>query len=244
VTSGTKPYFGGWRAGEVACENSETPFCFERTLALPMRFILYCIFALSLSAPIHADVIFSNLTTPAQEGGINICGASAVFCDGSQAVAAAFTPPSGYAMTEAQVETFAFGSDVSYTFDAFLYSGSGSAPGTEIAELASNLTAPTSGGPNVIDLGTPIDLSSGVEYWLVLAPAESDSFVAWDLGGSSNVPVAVSLNGGAFAVNPAANLQFEIDGTPLSSVPEPRAAWLLAAALGSAAIRFRKHRVQ
>src|ERR1700733_15387374 len=101
-----------------------------------MRFSLYCVCALLLSAPIHADVIFSNLTTPAQEGGINICGASAIFCDGSQTVAAAaFTPSSGYAMTEAQVETFAFGSDVSYTFDALLYSGSGGVPSTEIAEL-------------------------------------------------------------------------------------------------------------
>src|SRR3984885_2564455 len=98
-----------------------------------MRFSVYCVFALSLSAPIHADVIFSNLTTPAQEGGINICGASAIFCDGSQTVGAAFTPSSGYAMTEAQVETFAFGSDVSYTFNALLYSGSGGVPSTEIA---------------------------------------------------------------------------------------------------------------
>src|ERR1700733_4174922 len=111
-----------------------------------MRFGFYCILAVSLSAPINADVIFSNLTTPAQEGGINICGASAVFCDGSQSVAAAFTPSSGYAMTEAQVETFSFGSDVSFTFDAFLYSGSDGVPSTEIAELASNVTAPTSGG--------------------------------------------------------------------------------------------------
>jgi len=209
-----------------------------------MRFSLYCVFALLLSAPIHADVIFSNLTTPAQEGGINICGASAVFCDGSQTVAAAFTPSSGYAMTEAQVETFGFGSDVSYTFDAFLYSDSGGVPSTEIAELASKVTAPTSGGPNVINLGTPIDLTSGVEYWLVLAPADSDSFVTWDLGASSNVPVAVSLKGGAFEANPAANLQFEIDGTPLSSVPEPRLAWLLVAVLGCAATRFWKQRIQ
>jgi hypothetical protein len=201
-----------------------------------------CIIAALVCAPIYADVIFSNLTTPAQDGGVTICGTSTTDCSGSQTVAAAFTPTSDYSITEVQVQVFAFDPDASAALNVFLYSDSGGLPGTEIAELASDITAPFSGGPNIIDLGTPVDVMSSTEYWLVLAGADANSVAYWDIGGSSSVPSAVSLNGGAFQTDLTQPQQFEIDGTPLSTVPEPRAVWLVPLALVCAAFRFRKRR--
>jgi hypothetical protein len=146
-------------------------------------------------------------------------------------------------MTDAQVQTFA-GNGTDNNFDAFLYTNSGGVPGAVIAELASAATAPAyGGGPNMITLGTPISLTSGTEYWLVLAPADAHSSLAWEDGGLSNVPFAFSENGGAFSPS-TDNAQFEIDGTPLTATPEPVASWFLAAAFCAGTITFRKLRVQ
>jgi hypothetical protein len=97
--------------------------------------------------PLYADVIISNLTTPAQDGGITICGTSTADCSGSQTVAGAFTPTSDYSITEVQVQLFAFDPNASSDLSVFLYSDSGGLPGAEIAELASDITAPFSGVP-------------------------------------------------------------------------------------------------
>jgi hypothetical protein len=207
-----------------------------------MRIGLCCFFAALVSVPIYADVVFSNLTTPAQDGGITICGTS-TDCGKSQTVAAAFTPTSDYSMTEVQVQLFAFEPNASSALNVYLYSDSGGLPGAEIAEIAANIAAPFSGGPNIIDLGTPIDLTSGTEYWLVVGGADPSSVAYWDIGGSSSVPSAVGLSGGSFENDLTQAQQFEIDGTPLSPVPEPCATWLVSA-LVCAAFRFRARRAE
>jgi hypothetical protein len=56
------------------------------------------------------------------------------------------------------------------------------------------------------------------------------------------VPSAVSLSGGAFQSDLTQAQQFEINGTPLSTVPEPRAVWFVTLALICAAFRFRNRR--
>jgi len=145
-------------------------------------------------------------------------------------------------MTEAQVQTFANGGADS-NFDAFLYSNSGGVPGTEIADLGSGTAPAYGGGPNIITPGSPIGLTSGIEYWLVLTPVDANSSLAWEDGGIASVPIANSRNGGAFSPS-TDNIQFEIDGTPLTATPEPVVSWFLAAALCAGVIIFRKWRVQ
>jgi hypothetical protein len=85
-----------------------------------------------------------------------------------------------------------------------------------------------------------VDLSAGTQYWLVLTPADSGSLLGWADGGtSSDVPEAYSLNGSSYTAF-TGSLQFEIDGTPLTSTPEPRAAWLLTAGICAGALMFRR----
>lgn len=206
-----------------------------------MRLTLAAVFGfLLVSAPIHADVIFTNLSNPfTGTGGVVVAGSD--FVGETRSYAAGFTPSSDYSMTEVQVFTAAAGPDP--TFDAYLYSDSSGVPGSLVATLGTDLTAPPNAGRlNVIDLGTPIDLTSGAQFWLVLTPFDAGSVVAWEEGGPSNVPIAGSLNNGAFTTS-TASFQFEIDGTPLSEAPEPVVSWLLAAAFCLGLIVFRKSRI-
>jgi hypothetical protein len=202
-------------------------------------FVLACV-------PIYADVVFTNLTSPTASGGFVVCGSSVSGCSGeSSTLGAAFTPSSNYLMTEVQVQTFAITGATDSNFDTFLYTNSGGLPGAEIAALGSGTAPAYGGGPNMITPGTPITLTSGTEYWLVLAPVDSSSGLAWEDGGISNVPFASSRNGGAsFSSSGPDNTQFEIGGTSLTATPEPVASWFLAAAYCAGTIIFRKLRVQ
>lgn len=207
-----------------------------------MRLALAVVFgAIVALAPAQADTIFSNLSNQLTESnGQAICGSG---CGETLSYAAAFTPSADYSMNEVQVLT-APSSGSTPDFNAYLYSNSSSAPGSVLATLANNETALARGsGPNVINLGSPIDLTSGTEYWLVLSPSVSDSLVAWWNGGPSLVPEAVSVNGGSFTAF-TDSLQFEIDGTPLTATPEPRLAWLILASACVAATVFAKLRPQ
>ena len=156
-------------------------------------------------------------------------------------MAAAFTPSSDYVLTEVQVQTFTNGG-TDNNFDAFLYSDSSDSPGTQIAELGSDITAPAfGGGPNVISPAA-IDLSSGVQYWLVLAPFDTNSGVSWETGGLTNVPMATSTNG-TFGGTFSDAAQFEIEGT-LSAVPEPSSMLMLGTLIAIVSLKLRKRNVK
>ncbi|MGH9440612.1 MAG: PEP-CTERM sorting domain-containing protein, partial [Terriglobia bacterium] len=88
-----------------------------------------------------------------------------------------------------------------------------------------------------------LDLMANIPYWLVLTPGTSSTDVIWEGYASSYVPGASGVS--AWTKEPAlTNLQFRIDGTPVTPVPEPASAGLLLTALGIAGLLYVKRRRQ
>jgi hypothetical protein len=170
-----------------------------------------------------AGVVFSNVT------GIGDALHSSVFCGSSlcnNVLAEEFTPSANYNMTDAQVQVKQNpGTDA--TFDVFLYSNNAGAPGSVIEQIGFALTATTPTFPGSLitanSLATPITLTSGTSYWLVLAGHEANSEISWVGEGSPAVPAAISLDGGnSWPFSSTHDGQFQIDGTLVASpTPEP-----------------------
>jgi PEP-CTERM motif len=118
--------------------------------------------------------------------------------------------------------------------NVFLYSDSNGLPGTEIEQIGFDLAVSSSGGIVTADsLATSLTLTAGSTYWLVLAPASSDTFINWLNGGSSAPLAASSIGGAPFVSDGDFSAQFQIDGGPVTStVPEPSSLWLLGAVTG------------
>ena len=178
------------------------------------------VLAAGVLAPLalHADVIFSNLS------GNVPTGLHFLFVTGAAGVdaAEAFTPNGDFSMTDAEVIIQGGGVDLS------LYSDNSGQPGSQIEELASNLNGPSGYALETANSFTPIDLTAGTQYWLVLTPASSTANAAWGDNGSTFVPRAISTDNGASWAALNFNAQFQTDGTPLTSTPEPSELPLLA----------------
>lgn len=178
---------------------------------------------------LNAAVVFSNITgTGSVNGGVGICGNNfAMDCGlppGVDYQAESFTPAATYMMSDAQVlvATETFGTS---SFDVFVYSDSGGLPGSLIEQIGSGLSATTAFPGSIItanSVSVPITLLSGTTYWLALGPYDSNSAVVWSNGGSPSVPHAFSDSAGASWVSLGDDdLQFQIDGDPVTGVPEP-----------------------
>src|SRR5579863_8809671 len=120
--------------------------------------------AAAVLAPLalQADVIFTNVSGNPPTGihFLLVSGASDVD------EAEAFTPSGDFSMTDAEVIIQGGGVDLS------LYSDNSGQPGSQIEELATNLNGPSSGyALETANSFTPIDLTDGTQYWLVLSPA-------------------------------------------------------------------------
>jgi hypothetical protein len=188
------------------------------------------------AATAHADVVFSNVTSTSDvNNSTAVCGSKAPPCPnpvGGLIDAEAFTPSADFTMTDAQVLVIvAVGAGGDSDFNVFLYSNASGVPGSLIEQIGFDVAATTTFPGSMItanSIATPITLTSGTEYWLVLGPADSDSFVGWENGGSPSVPFAYSGDGGTSWGTDTAADQFEIDGTPVTaSVPEPSSLFLL-----------------
>jgi len=203
-----------------------------------MKIIFSTILILLASAQLRADVIFSSLTSPTS-GGFEVCGGTGAGCAGNTfSPAASFTSPGDYYLTEVQVGVYSLNEDP--TFDVFLYSNSAGLPGSKLAEIASDVTAPPLGsGPTVLDLTTPIDLTTGVKYWLGLTAFDSGSGVVWEGAGSSEATFTADDVNGSYEFNDGEPVQFELDGTP---TPEPQSAGLVVASVGLALVALRRNR--
>ncbi len=163
---------------------------------------------------LRADVIFSNLSGTTPNDGVIVSGGGS---PKGSAAAEAFTPTANFSMTDAEV--LLVGGEI----DLYLYTNNSGEPGTEIEELETGLSGPS--GAYALETAsgfTAIDLTAGTEYWLVLKPVTALTDAAWGNNGSSSVPEDYSLNGGTSWSTPTTyDAQFEIDGTPLTSTPEP-----------------------
>jgi hypothetical protein len=147
-----------------------------------------------------------------------------------QSLAGQFTPNANYTMVDAQVKVEENGTQVP-TFNLFLYTDSGGAPGSSLGSIGGG-TAPGAFGI-VLAPSPAFYLVSGTPYWLVMTP-NSGSNVFW-AGGGSPGPLSLydtnpSGNAPWFVPGPAPAFQFQIDGT-LVPAPEPATAALAIAAL-------------
>jgi hypothetical protein len=188
----------------------------------------------------RADVVFSNITSPfngAPSNSHGVCGNGVDGCF-NNALAEEFIPSANYILTGAQMLVLVHKESSGITdganFDVSLDSDNSGAPGSLIEQIGSGLTATATSFPGSLvtanSIATPITLTAGTPYWLVLTP-EANTFITWAGGGSSAPPSATSIDGGStWPFVGTADLEFEIDGTPVvtSPVPEPASFGLLA----------------
>ena len=142
---------------------------------------------------------------------------------GSGFYAEEFSPSSDVDFISAAA--FVENSDIeAQSFSMSLYS---SIPGSPLW-TSGPLTAPPSSGTLVSasNIGSPILLQTGIDYFLVLNLSGSDS-PEWLAQGSSSVPALTSADGSSWSGFGEQNLQFEITGVALGApIPEP-ASWVL-----------------
>jgi hypothetical protein len=178
---------------------------------------------LAISAARGSTIVFSNLTGNIGDGGEGICGTASV-CVRGQAVAAEFTPTGTYMLTDAAVVVGNIvGVGAAQTFNVWLAQDSGGVPGSFIEQIGFGVSASGFGGEVTANsIATPITLMSSTSYWLVLTPASTSTYIYWDVGGSSLVQYAVTVDAtgasGWFSGGNHDGSQIEIDGT---AVPEP-----------------------
>ena len=166
-------------------------------------------------------IVFGNLASPDHVHGAQIFASPL----GPQTVAAQFTPAGNFNLVDAQVmiSTLPSGGP---TFNVFIAADSGGVPGAFIQQIGFGVTATSSNGSVVTanSISTPIPLTNGTKYWLVLAPATSTTGVFWDGSATSSVPLTYNssptFNSG-WAAPVSSAIQFQIDGTPVGPQPTP-----------------------
>jgi hypothetical protein len=214
-----------------------------RAFRVAIAFVFLCLSA-------QADVIFSNVTGPPANDflmGLPACSEGSEGCSQDcpngpfcfLLAAAAFTPTGNYVMTDAQLlleNASMENSGPGSSFSAALYSSLDGLPGSSIESIGSGLTPYPPGSLVTLDLPTPILLTAGTQYWVVLM-AGFGGELFWEGGGSASVPVAhwSGFPGFPPGLPPftwtslgMSTLQLEIDGTPVTSVPEPSSFPLIA----------------
>jgi hypothetical protein len=78
----------------------------------------------------------------------------------------------------------------SQAFNVFLAQNSSGVPGSFIEQIGFDVSA-SGGEVTVNSIATPITLTGGTPYWLVLTPASTNTYIYWDNGGSSLVQYAI-----------------------------------------------------
>lgn len=178
--------------------------------------------AVLLATSCRADVIFANLNAAVPVEGLFIFGTN-VPDETFQANAASFTPTSNYVVTGAQARFFAVEPN-SNSFARFeIFTDANGAPASSIGSLG-EIAVTADGIVHAPGPTSSIVLMSGVQYWFVIAPGSSTTHMAWALGGPmqplesfTNDP---DLKRWIIESEPE-SLQFEVDGTLASTVPEP-----------------------
>ena len=207
-----------------------------------MRAALAAAWLAAAVSPLGAGVIFSDINS-SFSGLSQVLGSNE---GGLESLAAAFTPTANSTIDEAQVKVVGPGRG-DPAFDLYLYSNNSGAPGSNLETLGTNLVAPTPVGIVADSAFTPLALTDGTQYWLVMTPFDPNSFVVWYTNGTPAASSAFSLTStGSTPWTSQGNLglQFEIDGTSTPSVPEPATVGLVTAGLGLAAlIRHRASRI-
>lgn len=165
-------------------------------------------------------VVFSNMSTIASNTGGQVNGANF----GPQTFAAQFTATANLNVVDAKLVAVRLPSG-GPTFDVWIAADASGSPGTFIEQIGFGLQATSLSGSVVTasSIATPISLTSGTKYWLVVTPTNAQTSFLWGGAGSSSVPIAfnssATFNSGWTVTSDA--LQFQIDGAPAGGGPPP-----------------------
>jgi hypothetical protein len=201
-----------------------------RLEAVVMRLLLSAVAAALVSAvPLRADIVFTGFQSSSSSG----CTVHSASGFGTTAAcAAAFTPTADYSMTDAQVKVETLAEQINGNFDLFLYSDNGGLPGSSLGMIGTG-NAPATYG--IVTVASPaLSLTSGTEYWLVVAPDDANTFMNWASGGNpgSAAGVGVGWPSASWGLNGTpTSSQFQIDGIQVSSIPEPATFGLVGATI-------------
>jgi hypothetical protein len=203
---------------------------------------------LTLLSPFVANaspVLFSNLSSAIFDSDVTINYQGSV-----ESNAGAFVPSANDEMSGVEVKVNADPNFPSTNglFNLFLYSDNGGTPGSAIETLGTNVLAPDlpPGNWSVLPIFgfTPIALTQGTTYWIVMTPATTSTLVYWAANGvphaSSYFSVTADGSGPWLSLLGASDdsVQFEIDGV---AVPEPSALGMVATAAVLLALKLRRN---
>lgn len=175
---------------------------------------------LAIAAAQAQTVVFTNLTSPVNNNGGQVNGSNF----GPQTFAAQFTPSGNFTLSDAKVSVAALPSGGT-SFNVWIAADAGGMPGSFIEQIGFGLTATSLAGSVVTasSIATPLPLTSGTKYWLVVTPANANTSLIWSGLGSQPVPAAYNasptFNSGWTLIS--FPFQFQIDGTPTSGGPGP-----------------------
>src|SRR5947207_7927007 len=138
---------------------------------------------LLISVTAKAAIVYSTMTGSTGDGGYDVCGSAPapgnsppVPC--SQSLAESFTPDGDFILTGAKV-IVGNQPGTSPLFNVWLAQDSGGSPGSFIEQIGFNVsysgttvvaTGGTGGEVTANSIATPILLTTGTPYWLVLTP--------------------------------------------------------------------------
>lgn len=202
-----------------------------------------CSMTLHISAA-KADMIFSNFG-PDQSFDIFAYGFGQVPTETSRAyTASAFTVPAGPSFQlddltlAVSFSWFSTGQPSPQPFDVFVLDNSPTGtPGGIIESFTQTVTAPVSPSLFTITSASHPILAAGSQYWIALTtgsvtfPIIGGGWVENSIGDTGPVAQGTDLASLSFFVPGGLRPAFEVDGTTLAAVPEPRSALLLGSGL-------------
>jgi hypothetical protein len=175
-------------------------------------------------------VVFSSLTTPSNGGG-DILGGD-ITTGPVTTWAGTFTANGNFNLVDVKVTVVAeAGHDP--TFNVFFSADVTGTPDsiTRWRQIGFGLRAPAGGGVVTANsITTPIAMTSGNAYWVILTPANSQSRLIWSVAGSFPTPSYSEFNhtdpnfsfgDRAWIGQGGFPLQFQVDGLAPSPLPTP-----------------------
>ena len=194
-----------------------------------------------------ADTLYSNLGTGTDvyQAGIGWTISGTGILGFSQSIGDEFQVTSNGSVSQIDVAVgYVEGTN---SFKISLNSDSGGLPGAALMTW-DNLASPYNFGSccELLTISgiTGLNLTTGTNYWLVVAPESSSSTLwgAWNFSNSTNGNQAVSSDGGVTWSNGGFTNQgaFDVLGGPTGTTPEPTSLLLFGSGLVGAVAAFRR----
>jgi hypothetical protein len=214
-------------------------------IACLMAFVMFS----KIASPCRATVAFTTLTNSGTYDlaqGFNVQGTTQ---DGYASYAESFSPTIGGNLSSIDlgVSLPAGEGDGNFTISLDANNVSGGPLTTDVLASGNLVTTNETSGGSDSSLtsfdytGPALSLSSGVTYWIVLTPSDTNTLVTWDFCEEDlTTPLYKSTNGGtsySLVSQEDPYFAFEVNVT---SVPEPSTCEMFAVGVGLLCFRYRR----